>query len=115
MVQPPAANPPTFWVRAPRHSSQIKNKTVRSPAQTASGPTALLEHRNPKREKDPQRALVSYRAASRREMASRTQAVASSTRSSASEMSFWTKRSTSVLSMAMSKKVLRPPTSAFSR
>ena len=115
MAQQPAAQIATFWVRVPRHSRQIKNKTVRSPAQTASGPTSLLEHRNPKREKDPQGAFVSYRAASRREMASRTQAVTSSTRSSASEMSFWTRRSTSVLSMAMSKKVLRPPTSAFSR
>lgn len=113
MVQPPAANPPTFWVRVPRHSSQIKN----GPLTCANGERTDVSPRasNPKREKDPRRALVSYRAASRREMASRTQAVASSTRSSASEMSFWTKRSTSVLSMAMSKKVLRPPTSAFSR
>lgn len=114
MVQLPAANPPTFWVRAPRHSSQIKKSgppTCANGERTDGSPRAS----NPKREKDPQEALVSYRAASRREMASRTQAVASSTRPSASEMSFWTKRSTSVLSMAMSKKVLRPPTSAFSR
>ena len=114
MVQPPAANPSTFWVRVPRHSSQIKKS---GPPTCANGERTDVSPRasNPKREKDPRRALVSYRAASRREMASRTQAVASSTRSSASEMSFWTKRSTSVLSMAMSKKVLRPPTSAFSR
>lgn len=113
MVQPPAANPPTFWVRVPRHSSQIK----KGPLTCTNGERTDVSPRasNPKREKDPQEALVSYRAAFRREMASRTQAVASSTRSSASEMSFWTRRSTSVLSMAMSKKVLRPPTSAFSR
>lgn len=114
MVQPPAANPSTFWVRVPRHSSQIKKS---GPPTCANGERTDVSPRasNPKREKDPRRALVSYRAASRREMASRTQAVASSTLSSASEMSFWTRRSTSVLSMAMSKKVLRPPTSAFSR
>lgn len=114
MAQPPAAQIATFWVRVPRHSSQIKKNgplTCTNGERTDVSPRAS----NPKREKDPQRVFVSYRAASRREMASRTQAVASSTRSSASEMSFWTKRSTSVLSMAMSKKVLRPPTSAFSR
>ena len=114
MAQQSAAQIATFWVRVPRHSSQIKKN---GPLTCANGERTDVSPRasNPKREKDPQRALFSYRAASRREMASRTQAVASSTRSSASEMSFWTRRSTSVLSMAMSKKVLRPPTSAFSR
>ena len=113
MVQPPAANPPTFWFASRATAAKSKN----GPLTCANGERTDVSPRasNPKREKDPQEALVSYRAASRREMASRTQAVASSTRSSASEMSFWTRRSTSVLSMAMSKKVLRPPTSAFSR
>ena len=114
MAQPPAAQIATFLVRVPRHSSQMKKS---SPLTCANGERASGSPRvsNPKREKDPQRALVSYRAASRRAIASRTQAAASSTRSSASEMSFWTRRSTRVLSMAMSKKALRPPTSALSR